>query len=416
MKSNILSILKDRGILSNITSEEKFIEILNNSPTAYVGFDPTSDSLHLGNYVQINISRLMQSHGIKVIPVLGGATGSIGDPSGKSIERNLLDTESLIKNAHSISSQLVQLYGEKTKVINNIDFYSSISFLDFLRDIGKNFNINYMLEKESIKSRLDTGISYTEFSYLILQAYDFFCLNKDYGVNIQIGGSDQFGNITAGLELIRKKNPGSDVVGITINLLTNSNGKKFGKSEKGALFLDKEKTSVYQMYQYFLNISDSDLHKMFCFLTRLDLSEINTIIQEHELSPHKRMGQKKLSEIVISDIHSKKDWVEAVSISEKLFSGTLEKLDKSSMSLIIKELPSINIDNEKISILDILSMTISGSKSQATRDINSNSIYLNGELVCDLNYMISISDFKFEKAFLLRKGKKNYFVVRLKNV
>jgi tyrosyl-tRNA synthetase len=307
MKNNLLEILKNRGVLSNVTSEEKFLEILSDKPVAYVGFDPTSDSLHLGNYVQVNISNLIRKFGVEVIPVIGGATGSIGDPSGKSSERNLLSNDELKSNVKSISIQLKKIYGSDIKIINNFDFYSSMSFLDFLRDVGKNFSINYMLEKESIKNRLESGISYTEFSYLVLQAYDFYYLNLNQKVNIQIGGSDQYGNITSGLELIRKKNSDTKAVGLTFNLLTNSSGKKFGKSEKGAIFLSKNKTSVYQMYQYFLNIADEDLKKMFCFLTCLDISEIDNIMQKHLQSPRDRLGQKELSKILISTIHSYND-------------------------------------------------------------------------------------------------------------
>ena len=289
---NILQELKDRGILDNITSQEKFKKLSKNSGV-YIGFDPTALSLHLGNYIQITILKRFQKAGFKTFAVVGGATGMIGDPSGKSQERNLLDQETLKQNKNKIKKQLNSF---ELNVIDNLDFYKNTNVIEFLRDTGKLLNISYMLNKEIVKTRIDSGISFTEFAYQLIQGWDFYQLYKKHQVKVQIGGSDQWGNITAGTEIIRKKiGDKNNAVGITTKLLTTSSGKKFGKSEGNALFLDKNITSPFEIHQYILNTPDKDVSKLLKWLTFLSINEISHIMQKHAKNPKERLAQKKIS-------------------------------------------------------------------------------------------------------------------------
>lgn len=404
----IIEELKNRGMLSNITSEEKFKKLPKGSGI-YIGFDPTATSLHLGNYIQISMLKRFEKAGFKPFAVVGGATGMIGDPSGKSAERNLLDKETLQKNKDKIKKQL-ESFG--LKVIDNYDFYKDLSILEFLRDTGKLLNVAYMINKDIVKSRIDSGISFTEFSYQLIQGWDFYKLYKDYGVRVQVGGSDQWGNITSGTEIIRKKvGDNYDAVGITTELLTTSSGKKFGKSEGNALFLDPSLTSPFQIHQYLLNTPDDDVKKLFNWLTFLSLEEISKIMKEHSKEPKKRVAQNELADTLIKDVFGVKE-LEKIKTAKSVLFGNKNVLELDANEVLSLEnlIPSFELKDKNI--LDVLLKTgAASSKREAREFISGNAVEVNGKKVKDINYELSRDAFE-GKATVIKRGKKKFFLIK----
>lgn len=407
----LLDDLKWRGILNSITNEEKFEEAIKLKKSAYIGFDPSASSLHLGNYVMLIMARRLQEYGIKTYAMIGGATGMIGDPSGKSSERNLLDEETVNRNKLAIKKQL-EKYASKN-ILDNYDNFKNMSYLTFLRDVGKMVNINYLLEKEIIKTRLETsGMSYTEFSYNLIQSYDFLQFYKNYDVAIQVGGSDQWGNITAGIEMIRKSIGDNNLAcGLTLNLLTNSEGKKFGKSEKGAIFLDPNLTSPYAMYQFLINQSDNDVIKLLKFLTLISHEEIIEIENKQNAEPFKRHAQHELAKWVITDIHGETIYNRVKEISNILFNGDIKTLTIDELKSAMNNVPSITLTNSEMNIVDfIIANNIVDSKRAARELISNNSIMINGNKINDLDFIVKKSDAFNNEFTIIKKGKKNYFV------
>lgn len=414
---NIIDELKARGLINNFSNEEEIRELFNTPQTIYCGFDPSASSMHIGNFVMIETLMRFQQYGHRVIAVAGGATGMIGDPSGKSSERNLQSEDVLFKNTENIKNQLQKFIDfsdpKKGIMLNNYDWIKDIHILDFLRDYGKHFSINYMLSKDIVASRLDAGISYTEFSYMILQSLDFLHLHDTFGCNVQIGGGDQWGNLTAGLELIRKVKGSDEKVGaMTLNLITRSDGKKFGKSEDGALFLDKNMTSPYKLYQFFMNSTDEDAVRYLKVFTFLTIEEINDIEREHLASLGQRIAQKRLAFEVVKIVHGQEAADEAVKMSNVLFTGEFSSLTEEE----IKEIFGNNIVkiDEILKLEDLLiSAKVCNSKREARELISGNSVSINGNKITDSNMVITKDICLFGKFIILKKGKKNYFLIEL---
>ena len=413
---NIIEELNWRGLIQEYSNEEKMKELLSTKQTIYCGFDPSASSMHVGNFVMISILMRLQRAGHKVIAVVGGATGMIGDPSGKSKERNLQGKETLQKNTESIRAQLERFIDltdpEKGAIVNNYDWLGNISFLDYLRDYGKYFPINYMLSKDIIASRLEAGISFTEFSYMTLQSVDFLTLHQKYGCNIQIGGNDQWGNLTAGLELIRKVE-GNDVnVGVmTAHLLTRADGKKFGKSEDGALFLDPKLTSPYKLYQYFINTTDEDAIrylKVFSFKSR---EEIIAIEKEHLANPGARIGQKALAADIVETIHGKEGLEEALKVTQAFFSGDVKNLTEEQIENVLGGGNVVELDSSLLLEDLLILIKAASSKREAREFIAGNSVLVNGDKV-NSNIEVSKENALFNKYTIIRRGKKNYFLVK----
>ncbi len=413
---NIFDDLKYRGLIKDTSNEDNLRKLLSTPQTIYVGFDPSASSLHLGNYLMISLLMRFQRAGHRVIAVVGGATGMIGDPSGKSSERNLLDKEALDKNVSNIKRQLERFIDlsdpKKGILLNNYDWLSKISTLDLLRDYGKYFPVNYLLAKDVIANRLESGISFTEFSYNILQAIDFLYLYDNYDCHIQCGGSDQWGNLTSGLELIRKTK-GVDAVAevMTTPLITRSDGTKFGKSEQGALFLDPALTSPYKLYQFLINCADDEVINYLKVFTFLSEEEIEQIEKEHNANPGARIGQKKLARELVSIIHGVDKAEEAIKMSEVLFSGDITSLSEDELLDVFSD---FLIDIEGDMKLEDLLVTIgaASSKREAREFINNGSIALNGTKATDSNFLVSKANALFNKFSLVKRGKKNYYLVR----
>lgn len=405
---NILNELKDRDILDNITSEEKFNKLPLNSGI-YIGFDPTATSLHLGNYIQISILKRFQKAGYKIFAIVGGATGMIGDPSGKSEERNLLSQDTLKTNKIKIKKQL-ESFG--LNVIDNLDFYKNTNVLEFLRDTGKLLNVSYMLNKEIVKNRIEQGISFTEFSYQLIQGWDFYNLYKNYDVKVQIGGSDQWGNITAGTEIIRKKiGDKYDAVGITTKLLTTSSGKKFGKSEGNALFIDKNLTSPFEIHQYMLNVSDEDVEKMLKWLTFLSLDKISEIVKKHSQNLKDRLAQKILANEVIKDIYSETE-LEGIEVAQKILFGNENVTSLTTDQVLSLEglLPTFTSNDSDILNL-LLLIKAASSKREAREFIENNAIEVNGNKISEIDYKIKKDCFD-GKATIIKRGRKKFFLIK----
>lgn len=406
----LIQQLKNRNIIKDITNEEKISKI-KEGDGIYIGFDPTAESLHLGNYIPISLLRRFRLAGVKTYAVLGGATGMIGDPSFKESERKLLDNETLERNKKCIKMQL-EAFG--LEVIDNYDFYKDMNVLHFLRDVGKHINVNYMLAKENIATRLETGISFTEFTYTLLQGYDFSQLYKNNNIKIQAGGSDQWGNITTGLELIRKFYGDNDALGITLNLLLDSSGKKFGKSVGGAIWLDANRTSAYAMYQYLLNQKDEDVEKLLNWYTFLDDKEINKIMEYSKIDPKKKLAQKMLALEVTGDIHGKSAARNAKEISEILFESTkpLIEITVEQLESMQNDLPVFDNQNQKRKLIDLLvDANICSSKREAREFLNQGSIMVDDEVKKDENEEIFPRNFGF-KYFIVKKGKRNFYIIK----
>ncbi|UNB47173.1 tyrosine--tRNA ligase [Staphylococcus coagulans] len=417
MTNALLEELSWRGLIYQQTDEEGIEALLNKEKVKlYCGADPTADSLHIGHLLPYLTLRRFQDAGHRPIVLVGGATGMVGDPSGKSEERLLQTEEQVERNVQGIKKQMEQLFDFNTEngpiLVNNKDWLGQISLLTFLRDYGKHVGVNYMLAKDSIQSRLERGISYTEFTYTILQAIDFGHLNREYDCRIQIGGSDQWGNITSGIELMRRMFGVNDAYGLTIPLVTKADGKKFGKSESGTVWLDKEKTSPYEFYQFWLNTTDEDVIKFlkyFTFLTQEEIADLEVSVQTE---PHLRKAQTTLAEDVTRFIHGEDALEEAKRISQALFKGDLKALTSQEIKDGFKDVPQVTLSRETTNIVDALVETkISSSKRQAREDVNNGAIYINGERQQSLDYTLSESD-RYEDTFtIIRRGKKKYFMV-----
>ena len=412
---NILDDLEYRGLIKDFSNHDEIRQLLETPTTIYCGFDPSASSMHVGNYVMISLLMRLQQAGHKIIAVVGGATGMIGDPSGKSKERNLQDKATLAANTNAIRAQLERFLDlsnpEKGMIINNYDWLSKLSLLDMLRDYGKHFSINYLLAKDIIASRLETGISFTEFTYNILQAIDFLHIHLNYGCSIQIGGSDQWGNLTSGLELIRKVENDAKVGVLTCHLITRADGKKFGKSEKGALFLDPTLTSPYQLYQYFINVTDDDAIKYLKVFSFLPKEEIEKISVEHYENMGARIGQKALAFQIVKDIHGEDKANEAINMSNALFSGDIKSLTQSQLEELLGDL-TVEV-NEDIKLEDALILTkAASSKREARQFAMSNAISVNGDKINDPNYVLNKDNALFGKYSVIRRGKKLYFLIK----
>ncbi|CAJ1223134.1 tyrosine--tRNA ligase [Lactococcus lactis] len=416
---NIFDELKARGLVFQTTDEAALSKALTEDMVSYyVGYDPTADSLHLGNLVLILTMKRLQMAGHKPYALVGGATGLIGDPSFKDSERSLQTKDTVTKWSGKIRSQLERFLdfenGEnKAEMTNNYNWFENLTFIDFLRDVGKHFTVNYMISKDSVKSRMESGISYTEFAYQIMQGYDFYELNQLHNVTLQLGGSDQWGNMTAGTELLRRKANKQGHV-ITIPLITDSTGKKFGKSEGNAIWLDADKTSPYEMYQFWLNVDDADAVKMLKIFTFLSLEEIAEIEEQFEAARHERLAQKVLAREVVSLVHGKAAYEQAVKTSEILFGGgDLRQLDAKSILTGLKAAPQHQVtDDEDLTLVELLiSAGIAPSKRQAREDITNGAIYINGERVQELDYVITDSDKIENRLTVIRRGKKKNFVL-----
>ncbi|HDF6190430.1 TPA: tyrosine--tRNA ligase [Staphylococcus aureus] len=417
MTNVLIEDLKWRGLIYQQTDEQGIEDLLNKEQvTLYCGADPTADSLHIGHLLPFLTLRRFQEHGHRPIVLIGGGTGMIGDPSGKSEERVLQTEEQVDKNIEGISKQMHNIFEFGTDhgavLVNNRDWLGQISLISFLRDYGKHVGVNYMLGKDSIQSRLEHGISYTEFTYTILQAIDFGHLNRELNCKIQVGGSDQWGNITSGIELMRRMYGQTDAYGLTIPLVTKSDGKKFGKSESGAVWLDAEKTSPYEFYQFWINQSDEDVIKFLKYFTFLGKEEIDRLEQSKNEAPHLREAQKTLAEEVTKFIHGEDALNDAIRISQALFSGDLKSLSAKELKDGFKDVPQVTLSNDTTNIVEVLIETgISPSKRQAREDVNNGAIYINGERQQYVNYALAPED-KIDGEFtIIRRGKKKYFMV-----
>ncbi|WRN46932.1 tyrosine--tRNA ligase [Staphylococcus aureus] len=417
MTNALIEDLKWRGLIYQQTDEQGIEDLLNKEQvTLYCGADPTADSLHIGHLLPFLTLRRFQEHGHRPIVLIGGGTGMIGDPSGKSEERVLQTEEQVDKNIEGISKQMHNIFEFGTDhgavLVNNRDWLGQISLISFLRDYGKHVGVNYMLGKDSIQSRLEHGISYTEFTYTILQAIDFGHLNRELNCKIQVGGSDQWGNITSGIELMRRMYGQTDAYGLTIPLVTKSDGKKFGKSESGAVWLDAEKTSPYEFYQFWINQSDEDVIKFLKYFTFLGKEEIDRLKQSKNEAPHLREAQKTLAEEVTKFIHGEDALNDAIRISQALFSGDLKSLSAKELKDGFRDVPQVTLSNDTTNIVEVLIETgISPSKRQAREDVNNGAIYINGERQQDVNYALAPED-KIDSEFtIIRRGKKKYFMV-----
>lgn len=404
--------LKWRGLLYQQTDDELETKLNEEQLTFYLGADPTADSLHIGHLLAYLVAKRLENHGHKPILVIGGGTGLIGDPSFKSQERKLLTIEESLKNAEGIKKQAINIIPE-AKVVNNYDWLSSLNAIEFLRDIGKHFNVAYMMSKDSVKSRIDNGISFTEFSYQIIQAWDFEYLFKNYHCTLQIGGQDQWGNITSGMELIRKIH-GIDkkVYGLTFPLVTKADGTKFGKTESGAIWLDKNKTSTYEFYQYWINTADQDVIsrlKQFTFLTKSEILEIEETLKKE---PEKRYAQKRLAEEITKTVHGENELNKAIKVTQALFSGEVQNLDLDEIEMGFKHLDSIEISDQMPLVDALIELKLVQSKRQARELITSNAISLNGEKQNDLNCVLDKEQALHSKYIIIRKGKKKYAVIK----
>jgi len=425
---SILEELKWRGLVADCTDAAELAKRLAAPITLYCGFDPTADSLHVGNLVPLLALRRFQLLGHHPIAVAGGATGMVGDPSGKTSERQLLTKEILERNIASVKIQLAKLLDFETpqnpaRLVDNAFWTKDVSFLDFLRDIGKHFSVNQMVAKESVRARMEdreVGISYTEFSYMLLQAFDFMVLCRDANCELQIGGSDQWGNITAGIELTRKK-LGKTVYGLTLPLITNADGSKFGKTEAGAIWLDPKRTSVYRFYQFWINTDDRDAIRYLKFFTFLSKEEIEALEKKHTENPGAREAHRALAKAATDLIHGPNATTEAIRASEVLFGGDIYGVSESTFNEIMGEVPTKEIEKSRLSgaglpLVDLLVESgLATSKSQARKDIQGWGIKINDMCESNVNRTIMSQDFKFfEKYIVLRKGKKNYVVIAAK--
>ena len=407
---NLYEDLKWRGLVQDISNEELIDKLNNESLTFYIGTDPTADSMHIGHYSSFLISKRLAKYGHKPILLVGGATGLIGDPK-PTAERPMISKEEVEHNFKGLKKQAEEIFG--FEVVNNFDWIKDINVIDFLRDYGKYFNVNYMLAKDKVKSRMESGITYAEFSYMILQALDFMHLYETRNCVLQVAGSDQWGNITSGIELVRKK-LGKEVYGMVMPLVTDSNGVKFGKTEGNALWLDKNKTSSYELYQYLINLEDSMIIEYLKKLTFLSKEEIEELEVKHNEAPHLREAHKRLAKEIITDLHGEECYLKAVRMSEALFTGEFKDFTKEEIEEIFNGYKKIDVSVD-INIVDLLiEMGIASSKREAREFISGNAVSINGEKNNNLEYVISEKDFLFNEYIIIKRGKKNYYIGKRK--
>ncbi|WP_025725456.1 tyrosine--tRNA ligase [Acholeplasma granularum] len=407
---DLYSKLEYRGMVKDVSQPELAKDLLNNKKIKfYVGYDPTGESLTVGHLVQIVRMLYLQKHGHIPVVLIGGATGLIGDPRETS-ERQLLTLEKSLENAQKIETQIRKLISGNVMFVNNYDWLSKIDLFTYLRDFGKYFNVSYMIHKDTVQKRLETGISYTEFSYMILQSIDWLKLYQNEDVKIQFGGSDQWGNITSGLELIRKVVGENDAVGLSSPLLLKADGTKFGKSESGALWLDENLTSPYELYQYFLNSSDSDIENFLKLLTILEKEEIDEILLESSKKPELRYAQKRLAEEVVKLVHGKKALETALSVTEALFSGNFEDLDMDAYQTLEKVLDTTLIHNENIVETLVLSK-LAQSNREAREFILNGAVSINGHKITEVDYIVNTTPRTFKNYSIIRRGKKKYALI-----
>ncbi|MGD2085509.1 MAG: tyrosine--tRNA ligase [Candidatus Aminicenantes bacterium] len=424
---NFIHELHWRGMIHDMMpgTEE---QLQKEMTTAYVGIDPTADSLHIGHLVSVMMLKHLQDCGHKPIALLGGATGMIGDPSGRSEERVLLKEDVLRHNQEGIKKQLLKFLdfdtGREncTEMVNNYDWMKEYSFLGFLREVGKHLTVNYMMAKDSVQKRLETGISFTEFSYQLVQAYDFYYLYQNKNCKLQMGGSDQWGNITAGMELIRRK-CGGEAFALTCPLITKADGGKFGKSEEGTIWLDPRYTTPYRFYQFWLNVSDDDAEKYIKIFTRLPTEEIDHLVAQHRKAPHTRVLQKRLGQEVTTMVHSPEDYGTAVEAAQILFGkGTaesLKKLSEDDLMAIFAGVPQFDVSRAEldkgINILDLLAVrtAVFPSKGEARRMIKAGGVSINKERITNTEETVSSRVLLNNKYILVQRGKKNYFLLKV---
>ena len=399
--------LEWRGLIQDISSPELKKKLDEGGMTFYIGTDPTADSMHIGHYSSFLISKRLAKGGHHPILLIGGATGLIGDPKPDS-ERPIISKEEIEKNIIGLTKQAEEIFG--FEVVNNWDWTKDINICDFLRDYGKYFSVNYMLAKDHVKSRMDVGITYAEFSYMLLQAMDFLHLYETHNCTLQVAGSDQWGNITSGIELIRKKLD-KEAYGMVMPLVTDSTGKKFGKTEGNALWLNEEKTSSYELYQYFINLEDDSIVDYLKKLTFLSKEAIEKIEKEHQNNPEERIAQKALAKEIITDLHGEAKYEEAVKISDALFKGDIKSFTGKDIEIAFKGLTPIKV-TEELNIVDFLvNNSICNSKREAREFIQNGSISLNGEKIESLEKTITKSEGIEEKYYVVRRGKKKYYLV-----
>lgn len=416
---NLIDELEWRGAINQQTDAEGLKDLIEEKKIAlYCGVDPTGDSMHIGHLIPFIMMKRFQLHGHQPVILIGGATGTIGDPSGRQTERQLQTLEKVQDNVDKLTKQMKKLFFEddsELRIVNNYDWTHNLSILDFLRDYGKNFSVNNMLAKDIVASRLDSGISFTEFSYQILQSMDFHHLFKEENVQLQIGGSDQWGNITSGLDLIRKKE-GQDakVFGLTIPLLLKADGTKFGKTAGGAIWLDAEKTTPYEFYQFWINADDKDVIKYLKFFTFLTKEEIDELEDKVKTEPHKREAQKVLAKEMTKFVHGEKALTQAMKITEALFSGNVKSLTADEIEQGFKDMPTFHASKETKNIVDwLVELGIEPSKRQAREDINNGAISMNGERITDVHTDVTAENAFDGKFIIIRKGKKKYSLVKL---
>lgn len=404
--------LKWRGLIKDITSPELEEKLNNGGMTFYIGADPTAESLHIGQFPTFLVAERLRRAGHKPIILVGGATGRVGDPRGTG-EREKADIKVIEKNFVKIQAQMKKLFGEDTLVVNNYDWFKDYNYIDFLRDVGKYVNVAYMINKDLVKRQMEVGISYAEFSYMLIQGYDFKYIHDNYGATLQYGGSDQWGNLTTGIELIRKLN-NEETYAFSVPLIVDSTGKKLGKSYGNALWLDENKTSSYEMYQYILNFEDVMIEEYLKKYTFLSKEKIEDIMKEHNEAPHLRIAQKRLAEEVIKFIHSEESYNKAVKITEALFKGEFETLSKEELEEAFKGKDVKNIELGKNIIDTLVEMEVASSKREAREFINNNSIEIRGNKVNDINKIIEKDDLIHNMYLVIKRGKKNHYVAIVK--
>lgn len=423
---DIIQDLESRGLIQQTTDEDGLRKHLaENKVTLYCGFDPTADSLHIGHLLPITMLKRFQQAGHQPIALIGGGTGMIGDPSGRTSERSLNTAEVVHYYSEKLTEQLKRLLGvddeEQQGVVirNNYDWLSEISYIDFLRDVGKHFSVNYMLAKESVSARIEQGITYTEFSYMLLQSYDFYNLYEQENCTLQIGGSDQWGNITAGMEYIRRSRENEDeevkVFGLTVPLITKADGTKFGKTAGGAVWLDPEKTTPYQFYQFWINTDDRDVIKFIKYFTFLDEEEIAYLEEQVATNPGKREAQKRLAEEMTTFVHGPEALKQAEKITQSLFSGDVKQLTTADIEQGFKDVPTYETEKTDIPLVDLLvNASISSSKRQAREDIKNGAIYINGDRNQNIEHVITDEDRMEDQFTIIRRGRRNYFLIKYK--
>lgn len=403
--------LKWRGLIKDEAGDDLEDIINKHNCTFYWGTDPTADSLHIGHYSSLVTAKRLAKARFKPILLIGGATGMIGDPRPTS-EREIIDKEVVFKNYESLKKQVEDIFDGNVIVVNNYDWTKDINILDFLRDTGKYINVNYMINKDIIRRRLETGITFAEFTYTLLQGNDFLHLYEKYNCIMQVEGSDQWGNITTGIELINKK-LNKKAYAFTMPLILDNNGKKFGKSEGNALWLDKNKTSSYELYQYLINSSDEKVEEYLKVFTFLNKEEIEEVMKKHNENKELRYAQETLAKEIITDLHGKDEYEKAIKISKILFSGNIKELNLDELKDAMHNVPNYKLNKEENIVDMLVDTTILNSKREAREFINNNAISINGEKINDVNYMINKNICLFDKYIVVRRGKKKYYLVSL---